>query len=90
MIFTTKHHSGWCNFPSKQHLNWNSKDSGPHLDLTANLTASVRAKGLKIGFYHSLKEWYNPLYEKVCVCMYAVELPYKEHLEVSFKKRHSL
>ena len=40
-------------------------DAGPHLDLVANLTASVRAKGLHMGLYHSLREWYNPLYIQV-------------------------
>ena len=66
VVFTTKYHSGWCNFPSPKHPNWNSKEVGPHSDLTARLTNSIRAKGLRIGFHHSLKEWYNPLYMKVC------------------------
>lgn len=60
--------TGWCNFPSSQHYNWNSVDTGPHKDLTGNLTNSVRSKGLKMGFHHSLKEWYNPLFEAVTVC----------------------
>ncbi len=29
-----------------------------------DLTASVRAAGLHMGLYHSLREWYHPLYEK--------------------------
>lgn len=65
VVFTTKHHSGWTNFPSAQHWNWNSVDVGPNIDLTGNLTASVRAQGLYMGLYHSLREWYHPLYLKV-------------------------
>ena len=37
-------------------------DAGPKMDLVGNLTASVRAAGLHMGLYHSLREWYNPLY----------------------------
>ena len=32
------------------------------MDLVGNLTASVRAAGLHMGLYHSLREWFNPLY----------------------------
>jgi alpha-L-fucosidase len=62
VVFTTKHHSGWTNFPSAQHWNYNSEDVGPHMDLTGNLTASVKAQGLYMGLYHSLREWFHPLY----------------------------
>ncbi|XP_019856939.1 PREDICTED: alpha-L-fucosidase-like isoform X2 [Amphimedon queenslandica] len=62
IVFTTKHHSGWTNFPSPQHWNWNSMDVGPHLDITGNLTASLRKQGIYVGLYHSLREWYHPLY----------------------------
>lgn len=41
-----------------------SMDVGPHRDLVGNLTSSVRAAGLHMGLYHSLREWYNPLYEQ--------------------------
>ncbi|XP_065842443.1 alpha-L-fucosidase-like isoform X1 [Oscarella lobularis] len=62
VVLTSKHHEGWCNFPSPQHWNWNSMDVGPVRDLVGNLTSSVRAQGLVMGLYHSLREWYNPLY----------------------------
>ena len=39
-------------------------DVGPKRDLTGDLTRSVRAAGLRMGLYHSLREWYNPLYVK--------------------------
>ncbi len=40
-------------------------DAGPHMDLLANLSTSVRAQGLHMGIYHSLREWYHPLYIQV-------------------------
>ena len=61
---TSKHHEGWCNFPSSYHWNWNSVDVGPKRDLVGDLTASVRKAGLHMGLYHSLREWYNPVYLK--------------------------
>ena len=65
VVLTSKHHDGWCNFPSSQHWNWNSADLGPHQDLVGELTNSVVKEGLIMGLYHSLREWYNPLYEEV-------------------------
>ena len=62
VVLTSKHHEGWCNFPSAYHWNWNSVDEGPKKDLVGNLTDSVRAAGLHMGLYHSLREWYNPLF----------------------------
>eukprot|EP00117_Sycon_ciliatum_P025784 scpid45826/ scgid2625/ Alpha-L-fucosidase; Alpha-L-fucoside fucohydrolase len=62
IVLTSKHHEGWCNFPSAQHWNWNSMDTGPHRDLVGELTDSVRAAGLHMGLYHSMREWYNPLF----------------------------
>jgi alpha-L-fucosidase len=35
------------------------------MDLTGNLTASVKAQGLYMGLYHSLREWFHPLYLQV-------------------------
>ena len=62
VVLTSKHHEGWCNFPNSYHWNWNSVDVGPKRDLVGDLTASVRAAGLHMGLYHSLREWYHPLY----------------------------
>lgn len=35
---------------------------GPHRDVTGEVSAAVKAAGLHSGLYHSLFEWYNPLY----------------------------
>jgi alpha-L-fucosidase len=36
----------------------------PHRDIAGDLTKAVKGKGLRMGFYYSLYEWFNPLYKK--------------------------
>ncbi len=62
VALTSKHHEGFCLWPSPDSWNWNSVDIGPHRDLCGELAEAVRAAGLKMGFYYSLYEWYNPVY----------------------------
>ena len=62
IVPTSKHHDGFCLWPSSHSWNWNSVDVGPHRDLLGDLTEAVRDRGLKMGFYFSLYEWYHPLY----------------------------
>lgn len=63
VVLTSKHHEGFALWPSEQSWNWNSMDVGPHRDLCGDLTKSVKEKGLHMGFYYSLYEWFNPLYK---------------------------
>jgi len=62
VVLTSKHHDGFCLWPSAESWNWNAMDVGPHRDVAGDLVKAVRAKGLKMGFYYSLYEWFNPLY----------------------------
>ena len=62
IVLTSKHHEGFTLWPSAQSWNWNSVDIGPHRDLCGDLTASVKRAGLHMGFYYSLYEWFNPIY----------------------------
>lgn len=62
VVLTSKHHEGFTNWCSKESFNWNSCDTGPKRDLVADLTKSVRAAGLHMGLYHSIFEWFHPLY----------------------------
>lgn len=64
IVLTSKHHEGFTMWPSKHSWNWNSVDVGPHRDLAGDLTKAVKAKGLHMGFYYSLYEWFNPLYKE--------------------------
>ncbi|KAL3877702.1 hypothetical protein ACJMK2_035368 [Sinanodonta woodiana] len=62
-VFVAKHHEGFCNWPSKYSFNWNAMDVGPKRDLVGDLAAAIRARtNIRFGIYHSLFEWYNPLY----------------------------
>ena len=62
VVLTSKHHEGFALWPSAQSWNWNSVDVGPHRDLCGDLSKAVKNKGLHMGFYYSLYEWYNPTY----------------------------
>jgi alpha-L-fucosidase len=69
IVLTSKHHEGFALWPSKEASAtwgrpWNSVEAGPKRDLLGDLTDAVRAKGLRMGFYYSLYEWYNPLWLK--------------------------
>lgn len=68
VVLTSKHHEGFCLWPSKEASKafgrpWNSVETGAHRDLLGDLTAAVRKTPLKMGYYYSLYEWYNPLYQ---------------------------
>ncbi len=71
VVLTTKHHDGYCLWPSKEAndrgFSWNSMDIGAHRDLVGELTKEVKAEGLKMGFYYSLYEWYHPWWPLVIV-----------------------
>ncbi|UII78737.1 alpha-L-fucosidase [Flagellimonas sp. CMM7] len=64
VVLTSKHHDGYTLWPSEQSWNWNSVDVGSRKDLCGELTNAVKEKGLHMGFYYSLYEWFNPLYNK--------------------------
>lgn len=62
VVLTSKHHEGFTLWPSAQSWNWNSVDIGPHRDLAGDLSKAVKKKGLHMGYYYSLYEWFNPEY----------------------------
>ena len=67
VVLTSKHHEGFALWPSEHASKtwgrpWNAVDTGPKRDILGDLTAAVRSKGLKMGYYYSLYEWYNPLW----------------------------
>ncbi|KAK4312821.1 hypothetical protein Pmani_005917 [Petrolisthes manimaculis] len=64
VVLTSKHHEGFTNWPSAVSWNWNSMDVGPKRDLVGDLAKAIRSKATDIhfGLYHSLFEWFNPLY----------------------------
>lgn len=62
VVFTSKFHDGFTMWPSKYTYSFNSVDQGPHRDVVKEVGEAVRAAGLRYGLYHSLLEWYHPLY----------------------------
>jgi len=62
VVLTSKHHEGFSLWPDPNNWNWNAMDIGPHRDLAGDLTTAVKDAGLKMGFYYSMYEWFNPLY----------------------------
>ncbi len=59
VVFTTKHHDGYCMFDSK-YTDYKITNSPYGKDITAELVAAFRERGLKIGLYHSLVDWRHP------------------------------
>ncbi|XP_060640215.2 tissue alpha-L-fucosidase [Anolis sagrei] len=62
VVLTTKHHEGFTNWGSPVSWNWNSVDTGPHRDLVGELGDALRKRNIHYGLYHSLYEWFHPLY----------------------------
>ncbi|MDQ6698818.1 MAG: alpha-L-fucosidase [Acidobacteriota bacterium] len=67
VALTSKHHEGYALWRSAEANKawgrpWNSVDVGPKRDLLLDLSEAGRRKGLNMGIYYSLYEWYNPLW----------------------------
>lgn len=68
IVLTSKHHEGYCLWNSAEANRdwggpWNAVTGTPNRDLLGDLTNAVRAQGLKMGYYYSLYEWFNPLWQ---------------------------
>ncbi|CAF0765775.1 unnamed protein product [Rotaria sordida] len=63
IVLTSKHHEGFTLWPSKYSFNWNAMDVGPKRDLLGDLANAIRNRtDLVFGLYHSMYEWFHPLY----------------------------
>lgn len=74
IFITSKHHDGFCLWPSK-YTDRNAFKMGPKKDILGEFFDAAREEGLKVGLYYSLYEWYNPLYT-------GVDIPYAGMKEV--------
>lgn len=68
VVPTSKHHDGFALWPSADASRtwgrpWNAMEIGPRRDLMQELADATRRQGLKFGFYYSLYEWFNPLWQ---------------------------
>ena len=62
VVLTSKHHDGFCLWPSKESKGYNSLNGAAGRDLLGDLNASLDKIGLKSGLYYSLYEWAHPDY----------------------------
>jgi len=61
VFMNSKHHDGYCLWPTKL-TNRSAFKTGPKNDLIGPFVEAARREDLKVGFYYSFYEWYNPLY----------------------------
>jgi alpha-L-fucosidase len=59
IVFTAKHHEGFCNFDTKL-TQYTSVVLGPKRDLVREYVEAARAEGLRVGIYYSLMDWHHP------------------------------
>lgn len=65
MIFTTKHHDGFCNFDTKYtdfKITNGPFANNPRKDVTYHIFEAFRKKGFMIGCYFSKPDWHCPWY----------------------------
>jgi len=61
LVFTTKHHDGFCMFDSKL-TDYKITNSPFKRDITAELARACHRGGLRLGFYYSPPDWHHPDY----------------------------
>jgi alpha-L-fucosidase len=59
VVFTTKHHDGFCMFDTRQ-TDFNIMHSPFHRDVVKELSAACRKQGLAFGTYYSTCDWHHP------------------------------
>lgn len=57
MVFTTKHHEGFCHFDSKL-TDYTTVHHGPKRDLVREVVDACRKRGLRIALYFTLNDWH--------------------------------
>lgn len=61
LVFTTKHHDGFCNFDTKlTDYKITSKESPFGRDIVAELARACHKEGMHLGFYYSPPDWHHP------------------------------
>lgn len=61
LVFTTKHHDGFCEFDSAL-TDYDIMASPFGRDIVAELAAACHEAGLRLGFYYSPVDWHHPDY----------------------------
>jgi alpha-L-fucosidase len=61
LVFTTKHHDGFANWPTRL-SDYNISNTPFKRDICRELADAVRRHGLRLGWYYSTRDWYHPDY----------------------------
>ena len=72
-VVTTKHHEGFCLWDSKL-TDYKAPNTPAKRDLLRPMVDAFRARGLRVGFYHSLIDWHHPHY-----VLDPANGPYRDH-----------
>lgn len=59
IVFTSKHHDGFCNWDTK-YTDYNIMNSPFQRDVMDELAEACRKQGMALGFYHSTCDWHHP------------------------------
>jgi len=60
ICITSKHHDGFCLWPTALNDNWNVSVTPHGKDLLAPLADACREEGIKFCLYHSVLDWHHP------------------------------
>jgi len=60
VCITTKHHDGFCLWPTKQNEDWNIGITPGGKDLLKPLADACHEEGLQFCVYHSVMDWHHP------------------------------
>lgn len=68
VVTTANYHDGFAMYPTKyaetiETKAWNSTLVGPKRDIIGELNLAGNKRGLKMGIYYSLTEWYHPWWD---------------------------
>ena len=61
LVFTSKHHDGFCEFDSKM-TTYTIMNSPFHRDVVGEIAKACHEAGLKVGWYYSPPDWHHPDY----------------------------
>jgi alpha-L-fucosidase len=60
VCITTKHHDGFCLWPTRLNNDWNVSITPGRKDLLKPLAQACQAEGLQFCIYHSVMDWHHP------------------------------
>lgn len=86
VVFTSKHHDGYCMYDSRYAEGWSSTTTGPKMDFCEELSKAVRENDMKMCLYYSLTEWTNPLYRWTVDTNKSISDYVDKHLHPQFKE----